>query len=68
MKTALTIIGFILFVIGFLSLILSLVGLKLSYLTWIDSGSATMGLVYRLLMIFGGISIVYVMKMNENDD
>ncbi len=67
MKTALTIIGFLLFAVGLLALILSLVGLKLSYLTWIDASSRGLGLVIRLIMIFGGVSLMYVGKMNEID-
>jgi len=68
MKTALTLIGFIIFAIGFLALVLSLVSLKLSYLTWIDSGGAALGLGIRLAMIFGGVSMMYVGKLNDPDD
>jgi len=65
MKTTLTTLGFVLFAIGLLALILSLVGLKLSYLTWIDGAGKGIGLIVRLIMIFGGVSLMYVGKMNE---
>ena len=53
-------IGFLLFILGFVSLVLSLVGLKLSFLTWIDGPGAVFGFVVRVLMIVGGIVVVYL--------
>ena len=52
--------GFLLFIFGFISLILSLVGLKLSFLTWIDSPGAIFGFIVRILMIVGGVVVVYL--------
>lgn len=59
-KTIWVTTGFILFTIGFTALILSLVGIKLSYLTWIDASSALVGFMIRILMIVGGVVIVYL--------
>ncbi len=61
-KGLLTTIGFFSFVIGFLSLILSMIGLKLSYLTWIDGAGDLIGLIVRLVMIFGGIVLVVLAR------
>ncbi len=61
-KALFTTIGFLLFVIGFLALVLSMIGLKLSYLTWIDAAGSLVGLVIRLVMIFGGIVLVVLAR------
>jgi hypothetical protein len=60
--TALIIIGFLLFLFGFIGLVLMLVSLQLSFLVWIDAWGRTIGLVIRLLMIFGGVVIVYLSR------
>ena len=59
-KTIWVIIGFLLFIIGFTALVLSLIGVKLTYLTWIDKPSALFGFLMRILMIIGGVVIVYL--------
>ena len=61
MKKAIwTTFGFLLFIIGFVSLVLSLTGVKLTYLTWIDLPGPLFGFLTRILMIIGGIVIVYL--------
>lgn len=61
MKKAIwVIVGFLLFIFGFVSLVLSLIGLKLTFLTWIDAPSNVFGFIVRILMIVGGVVIVYL--------
>jgi hypothetical protein len=60
--TILLIVGFLVFLAGFISLVLMLVGLQLSYLVFIDTWGRSVGLVIRLLMIFGGVVLVYLMR------
>ena len=70
-KTILQIVGFLLFVIGLLSLVLLLVGANLSILKFIDQGGRTLGLLLRLIMVFGGVVLVYLARTDwskENDD
>ncbi len=67
-KTATTIIGFLLFIIGGLALVLSLIGVQLSYLTWIDKPSLLLGFVIRLLMILGGIVMVVLARTDWRED
>jgi hypothetical protein len=57
-------VGFLLFILGFSALILSIVGVKLSYLTWIDAPGPLFGFVMRILMIVGGIVVVYLTSTN----
>ncbi len=56
------IIGFLLFLSGFVALVLLLVGARISFLAFIDAGGGTLGLVIRLLMIFGGLTMVYIAR------
>jgi len=64
-KSHLSLLGFIIFFIGVLSLILSIVGLKLSFLAFIDGIGRTFGLVVKLLLIFVGIIILYISKSTD---
>ncbi len=59
--------GFLMFIIGFTALVLSLVGVKLSYLTWIDAPGALFGFLVRILMIIGGVVIVYLSVTDWRD-
>ena len=70
-KNILTIIGFLLLIFGMTALVLSLVGIKLSYLLWLDYGGALLGFVLRLLMIFGGVTMAWLANHNwaaENEE
>jgi len=67
-KTTSTFIGFLLFIIGGLALVLSLIGVQLSYLTWIDKPSPLLGFVIRLLMILGGIVMVVLARTDWRED
>lgn len=55
-----TLTGFLLFCMGFMALVLSLVGVQISFLTWIDAPGRLFGFVIRLLMILSGVVIVYI--------
>lgn len=57
--------GFIIFLLGFIALVLSLVGLQLSMLTFIDIPGKTFGLVIRILMIFGGMIMLYIGRVES---
>ncbi len=58
-KSILTLIGFLLIALGFMAIILSLVGLRFSFLAWLDAPGALFGFVIRLLMIVAGFILVY---------
>lgn len=70
-KNIFVILGFLLLIFGMSALVLSLVGVKLSYLLWLDYGGALLGFVLRLLMIFGGVVMAWLALHDweaENDD
>ena len=57
-KSIYAIIGFLLIIVGMLALVLMMVGVQLSFLTWIDAPGRLAGFVIRLLMIITGFVIV----------
>lgn len=61
-KAIYSLVGFVLAGLGFSSIVLSLVGAKLSFLVWIDGFGALPGFVIKLLMIITGIVIVYLAR------
>lgn len=63
-KGLLTLIGFILLTLGFMALVLSIVGVKLSFLLWIDRPGPLFGFLFRLLMIIAGFVMVYLAQTN----
>ena len=60
-----TLTGFFLFIFGVLSLILLLVGMNLSFLTFIDVFGRTPGLVIRLLMVMIGVVLIYAGRVSH---
>ena len=62
MKGIYSLIGFILFILGFVALSLSLVGIRLSFLSFLDRISPLFGFVVKLLMIVGGIVMVILAR------
>lgn len=61
-KAFYTLVGFIVAGLGFSSIILSLVGAKLSFLLWIDALGPLPGFVIKLLMIISGIVVIYLAR------
>ena len=67
-KALYTFVGFLLFLFGFMALSLSLVGVQLSFLTWIDAPGKLFGFVIRLLMILAGIVIVVLSRTDWREE
>ena len=53
-------LGFSLFIVGFLALFLMLVGVQLSFLTWIDAPGRLIGFLIRIGMILSGAIIIFL--------
>lgn len=64
-KAVLSIVGFGLFIFGFLSLLLSIVGIKIVFLLWLDALGPLAGMLLKLSMIIAGIVIVVVTRGDE---
>lgn len=65
-KTKYTVLGFLLFILGIVSMVLSLVGVKLAFLVFIDSFGRGIGFMIRILMVLVGVVMV-VMSRSEFD-
>ncbi len=61
-KALITLIGFLLFITGTLALCLSLVGLRLGFLQFIDLPGPMFGFIARLVMIFGGVVLIVLAR------
>lgn len=59
-KGVLSVVGFLLLLFGLLSIILSLTGLQLSLLAWIDNLGGLLSMVIKVIMIFGGVVLMYL--------
>lgn len=59
-KAAWVTVGFLLFIFGFSALVLSLVGIKLSFLVWLDYPGALFGFLMKIFMVVAGIVVVYL--------
>ena len=67
-KSLITILGFTLFLIGGIGLILSLVGLSLTFLAPIESIGAGAAFLIKIIMMLAGIIIVYIVKTSNGND
>ena len=65
-KGFLVTLGFVLFALGFLSIIMGMIGLQFSFLTWMDNGGKLTGFVLRIIMLLAGM-ILMVMAYTDWD-
>lgn len=61
-----TALGFLVAGTGFLALILSLVGVRLSFLGWLEGAGPLAAFLGKILMILGGIVAAYVAQTDWN--
>lgn len=66
-RAVISIVGFLLFLYGGLSLVLSLIGVQLSFMTWLDRFGLLASLLIKLGMIVFGIAMVYVSRMSDDE-
>jgi len=63
-KNLITIVGFLLVITGFLSMIVSVVGLKFSFLLFLESWGSLVGFVIKLFIILTGFILTYLGQTN----
>lgn len=61
-KSWVTLLGFLLFLLGMVSIALSLVGVKLALLVFIDAFGRGIGFAIRLLMVIVGIMLIVISR------
>jgi hypothetical protein len=62
MKGFYSLIGFLMFITGFIALSLSMVGIKLRILSFLDSISPLFGFVSKIVLVIAGIVIVILAR------
>jgi hypothetical protein len=67
-KNTILIIGFILFFLGALSIILSIVGLKLDILSFLNKVGTGFAFLVQIILLFGGVAMIYVAKNIDRED
>ena len=67
-KSIVTIIGFLLFLTGSVALILTLVGLRLTFLAPIEALGGGLAFIIKIIMILAGIVIVYIAKSPSGNE
>jgi hypothetical protein len=69
-KNLLTGVGFFLFMLGAVSILISMVGLQISFLKWIDDIDRGLGLLVKLLLLVGGALLAFFSKidLSKEDD
>lgn len=60
----LSVIGYALFLIGAIGTILGMCGLNLKFLSWLDTFGQLAKYVVLLSMVFGGIIVLYISKLD----
>jgi len=58
-------VGFLLFIIGMLSFVLNLVGLQLSYLSFLDQFGILISVSVKLFMVIGGLVLAFLASTNS---
>lgn len=67
MRPYLSIIGFVIFSLGVISVIMAMVGLKVTMLNVIY-GHGVWTVVIQLILIFGGMILFYVSRIDPNEE
>ncbi|MCB0666871.1 MAG: hypothetical protein KDC80_13645 [Saprospiraceae bacterium] len=67
-KDIVTTVAFLLFLTGFTSLTLSLVGIRWSFLAWIDDISTLLGFLVKIGMILLSIILLVVINSANSDE
>jgi len=66
-KPIVTVIGYIFILLGFLALILSMIGLRLSFLAFLEAGGPLLSFIIKMSMIMFGFVLMYISKTIERD-
>ncbi len=67
-KDIINLFGFTLFILGFLSLMFSFIGIQFSFLTFLDAMGYLTGFILRLLMVLGGIVLLFLNNTNWKEE
>lgn len=63
-----TVIGYIMLLFGFLSLLLSMLGLELTFMKGLNVLGSMGKFLVQLLMIFGGVVVMYLSRLEVDPE
>lgn len=66
-KPIVTVVGYALILFGLLSLILSMIGLRLTFLSFLDFAGPLLGFILKISMIMLGFVLMYISKTIQRD-
>ncbi len=66
--TTLTVVGFVLLFLGLVSVLLNLVGVDIFFMSWLYELNVGFSFAVRLLMIVGGIVMIYVGQVDWSQE
>jgi len=67
-KGYLTLLGFAMLTIGFLSILFAMVGLRFTFMKVLNNIGEGFSFLVYVILIFGGIIVMYMSKMTEPQD
>ena len=67
-KGYLTLLGFAMLTIGFLSILFAMVGLRFTFMKVLNNIGEGFSFLVYVILIFGGIIVMYMRKMTEPQD
>ncbi len=66
-RTLVVILGFLLFIVGMMAILLSIVGVQLVFLVWMDNISPLFGFLGKLFMMLGGLILIVLFRARISD-
>lgn len=66
-KPIVTVVGYVLILLGFLALILSMIGLRLKFLAFLEFGGPLLAFIIKMSMIMFGFVLMYISKTIARD-
>ncbi len=64
----LSVVGFVLLTLGFLSLLLGAIGMRFSFLEWIDGMGGLGAFIFKLVMLMVGFGLLYIGNTDLNGE
>lgn len=61
-------LGFLLFVFGITSIIMTLVGVRWVFLSWLEIGGPLLAFVLKIIMTIGGILMIVFARTNWEEE
>ena len=64
----LTLLGFVMLIVGFLSIVFSMIGLQFTFLRFVTDLGPGIALAIQIVLLFGGMVLMYLSRMPADED